>query len=92
MSEGSRGALYLPVSFTRFSFPMVCTPYSREGKMWKAYDSNLWRGNYTFVHIYIKGTEREELILSRSSFRSVPFGKKGIVKKKRNRYFYVPFL
>ena len=28
--------------------------------MWKAYDSNLWRGNYTFVHIYIKGTERED--------------------------------
>ena len=44
------------------------------------YNSNWWRRNC--LYIYIKGTEREDQNFA--SFRSVPFGKKGIVKKKES--------
>ena len=85
------GALWPPFSSLGFSFPTVSVPYSGEGKMWSTMKFKLVARNAP-LYIYKKELNVKTRILPRSSFRSVPFVKKGIVKKKRNRYSFVPFL
>ena len=77
-------------SSLRFSFPTVRIPWLGKGKMWSTIKFKLMAGN---ALLYIKKELNVKTrIFPRSSFRSVPFVKKGIVKKKRNRYCIVQFL
>ena len=65
-------------------------PYGPYGKMWSTIKFKLMARN---ALLYIKKELNVKTrIFPRSSFRSVPFVKKGIVKKKRNRYCIAQFL
>ena len=81
----------LSFSSLRFSFPTYSAPWGRKNE--EHYKIQIDGAKCTFIYIYIyKELNVKTRIFPRSSFRSVPFVKKGIVKKKRNRYSFVPFL
>ena len=94
--EGS-GSVGGGCALASFLLSTLFLPYVRsvfrnfgKEKMWSTIKFKLMARN---ALLYIKKELNVKTrIFPRSSFRSVPFVKKGIVKKKRNRYCIVQFL